>query len=165
MERFKFHSRFRKPGESVTAFVSELLSIAKFCNFRDMLETMLRDCIVCGINDSIIQRRLLSEKELSFKTAFACVSCVTALELAQGMELAAKNVRELSVPARELPSTAGPTTAVQNPVNLVGDNAPNRSPPTCYRCGKAGHYASVCKHKETVYNKCGKVGHLQKVCR
>ena len=30
---------------------------------------MLRDHIVCGINDSIIQRRLLSEKELSFKTA------------------------------------------------------------------------------------------------
>ena len=156
VERFKFHSRFRKPGESVTAFVSELRSIAKFCNFGGTLETMLRDRIVCGINDSIIQRRLLSEKELSFKTA---------LELAQGMESAAKNVRELSVPARELPSTAGPTTAVQNPVNLIGDNALNRSPPTCYRCGKAGHYASVCKHKETVCNKCGKVGHLQKVCR
>ena len=117
---------------------------------------MLRDRIVCGINGSIIQRWLLSEKELSFKTA---------LELAQGMESAAKNVRELSVPVRELPSTAGPTTAVQNPVNLVGDNAPNRSSPTCYRYGKAGHYASVCKHKETVCNKCGKVGHLQKVCR
>ena len=28
VERFKFHTRFRKPGESVTAFVSELRSIA-----------------------------------------------------------------------------------------------------------------------------------------
>ena len=27
------------------------------------------------------------------------------------------------------------------------------------------HYASSCKHKETVYKKCRKVGHLQKVCR
>ena len=156
VEKFKFHLRFRKPGESVTALVSELRSIAKSCNFGDTLETMLLDHIVCGINDSIIQRRLLSKKELSFKPA---------LELAQGMESATKNVRELSVPARELPSTAAPTTAVQNPVNLVGDNAPNRSPSTCYRCGKAGHYASVCKYKETVCNKCGKMGHLQKVCR
>jgi len=55
VERFKFHSRFRKPGESVTVFVSEIHSIAKHCNFGDTLETMLRDCIVCGINDTIIQ--------------------------------------------------------------------------------------------------------------
>ena len=108
MERFKFHTRFRKPGESVTAFVSELRSIAKSCNFGDTLKTMLRDHIVCGINDSIIQRRLLAEKGLSFKTT---------LELAQGMELAAKNVRELNVPTQELPSTAGPTAAAHNPVN------------------------------------------------
>ena len=64
------------------------------------------------------------------------------------MESAAKNVRELNVPTRELPSITGHTTAVQNPVNLVGDNAPNKSSPTCYRCGKAGQYASVCKYKE-----------------
>ena len=47
----KFHTRFRKTGESVTAFVSELRSIAK-CG--DTLKTMLRDCIVCGINDAVI---------------------------------------------------------------------------------------------------------------
>ena len=69
---------------------------------------MLRDCTVCGINDSVIQRRLLAKKGLLFKTA---------LELTQAMESAAKNVRELNVPARELPSTAGPTAAAQNPVN------------------------------------------------
>jgi len=55
MERFKFHTRFRKPEESVTVLVSELRSITKHCNFRDMLETMLRGRIVCGINDTIIQ--------------------------------------------------------------------------------------------------------------
>ena len=63
VERFKFHTRFRKPGESITAFVSELCSLAKSCNFRDTMETMLRDHIACGINDTIIQHCLLSEKE------------------------------------------------------------------------------------------------------
>ena len=47
VKRYKFHTRFRKSGEFVTAFVSELRSIAKFCNFGDTLETMLRDCINC----------------------------------------------------------------------------------------------------------------------
>ena len=56
VEHFKFHTRFRKAGESVTAFVSELCSIAKYCNFRDTLKIMLRDRIVCGIKDVVIQR-------------------------------------------------------------------------------------------------------------
>ena len=41
------------------------------------------------------------------------------------MELAATNVRELNVSAKEIPSTAGPTAADQNPVNLAGDSVPN----------------------------------------
>ena len=58
VERFKFCTKFWKPGESVTVFVSELHSIAKSCNFRDALKTMLRDRIVCGINNIIIQNCL-----------------------------------------------------------------------------------------------------------
>ena len=65
VQRFKFHSRSRKPGESVANFVSELRALAEFCNFGSSLEAMLRDQFVCGINDSAIQRRLLGEVPLS----------------------------------------------------------------------------------------------------
>jgi len=107
---------------------------------------MLRDCIVCGINDGVIQRRLLSEKELTFKTA---------LEIIQGMELVAKNVKELMnrPDGTMLPTPVHHVTEATKPANV------------CYRCGKPGHYAPKCKHKETVCSKCGKVGHLLKVCR
>ena len=113
VERYKFHTRFRKSGESVAAFVSELRSIAKFCNFGETLETMLRDRIVCGINDAVIQCRLLSEKDLTFKTT---------LELAQSMESAAKNLKELNDSSQlKPPATAGstPMRMVLEPVLLL----------------------------------------------
>ena len=53
VERYKFHTRFRKPGESVATFVSELRTLAQTCNFRDSLGDMLRDRLVCGINDAL----------------------------------------------------------------------------------------------------------------
>ena len=58
VERYKFHTRFRKPGESVATFVSELRTLAQTCNFGDSLGDMLRDQLVCGINDDYIQRHL-----------------------------------------------------------------------------------------------------------
>ena len=55
VERCKFHSRFRKPGESVATFVSELRSLSEFCNFGDTLDVMIRDRLVCGINDDTLR--------------------------------------------------------------------------------------------------------------
>ncbi len=66
VQRFKFHSRFRKPMESVAKFVSELRLLAEFCNFGTSLEEMLRDRLVCGIQNSHIQKQLLGEKTLTF---------------------------------------------------------------------------------------------------
>jgi len=83
------------------------------------------------------------------------LSFKTALELAQGMELAAKNVKELTMPAQDPLSTARPTTVAQNPINQIGDNTANKPQSICYRCGKVGYYASFCKYKETICNKCG----------
>ena len=60
--------------------------MAQTCQFGMTLETMIRDRLVCRVNNDLIQRRLLSETSLDLKKA---------LELALGMETAAKNVREL----------------------------------------------------------------------
>jgi len=90
VQRFKFNSRSRRQGESVATFVAELRAIAAWCNFGETLEAMLRDRIVCGINDSTIQKRLLAESKLTYQQA---------LDLARGLETAAKNVKELRTPS------------------------------------------------------------------
>ena len=74
VQRFKFNSRSRQPGESVGTFVAELRRLSEHCQYGDTLDDMLRDRLVCGIADSRLQRRLLAEPDLTFKKA---------LELAQ----------------------------------------------------------------------------------
>ena len=59
VQRFRFYSRFCQPGESILAFVAELRSLAKDSEFGGSLEENLRDKLVCGVSDPVIQKRLL----------------------------------------------------------------------------------------------------------
>ena len=51
VQRLKFFSRSRHAGESVATFFAELKRLSEHCNFGDALEDMLRDRLVCGIQD------------------------------------------------------------------------------------------------------------------
>ena len=49
--------------------MAELRSLARYCKFGASLNDLLRDRIVCGINDENIQRLLLAEKTLTLDSA------------------------------------------------------------------------------------------------
>nr|XP_055046280.1 LOW QUALITY PROTEIN: uncharacterized protein K02A2.6-like [Misgurnus anguillicaudatus] len=147
VQRFKFHSHFRKPGDSISKFVAELRQLSEHCEFGLTLEDMLRDRLVCGVNNDVIQRRLLSEATLSFGKA---------LEIAQGMESAANNAKDIQKANGSAGAGVSDVLHVSKPVK--------EKTVECYRCGGA-HYANVCKFKETVCHNCGKKGHLAKKCR
>ena len=106
VQRYKFHTRIRQSGETIATFVAELRRIAQYCNFGDSLNDSLRDRLVCGVNEDNIQRRLLSEKVLTFDKA---------MEIAVSMETAKKNVDELQA----VPATVHKVCSL-----------------SCYRCGK-----------------------------
>ena len=120
VQRYKFHTRTRQPSESTTQFVAELRALAQYCNFGASLTDLLRDRIVCGINDDHIQRILLSEKALTFEKA---------LELAVSLETARKNVSELQ------------GTAMLQAVHRIANHA-------CYHCGRGGHQPDKCRFKQ-----------------
>ena len=148
VQRFKFHGRFRKQGESVATYVAELRCLAEFCNFGSTLEDMLRDQLVWGISNDAIQQRLLQEAKLTYKRA---------VELAQGLETAAQNVKTLKTHGAEPAKTETKASASVHKVANKGI--------MCHRCGKAGHIAPKCHFKDTICHKCGKKGHLKAVCR
>ena len=140
VRRFQFHSRTRRDGESISAYVAELRKLSEHCDFEATLETMLRDRLVCGINDSRLQRRLLAEKDLTFQTA---------MDIAQAMEAADRSAKDL---AKLPPSTA--------PVNFVRKQREGN----CYRCG-GKHTATTCSFKDADCHNCGKKGHITRACR
>ncbi|TWW76465.1 Retrovirus-related Pol polyprotein from transposon 412 [Takifugu flavidus] len=74
-------------------FVAVLRKLAQDCNYGDKLSEIIRDRLVCGIVDDRIQRRLLSEPDLTFDKA---------LKLAQAIETACKDVKELMQSAEVL---------------------------------------------------------------
>ena len=154
VERCRFHGRYRKPGESIATFVSELRSLTEFCNFGATLETMIRDRLVCGVNDVGIQKRLLSEPGLTY---------AKAVELAQSLESAAQNVKELKVkPEGRDPVQPNP----RQEVHKLASSSSRRSVLTCYRCGKAGHVVAKCRFsKDVICHQCGKTGHLRRACK
>ncbi len=69
VQRFKFNSRVRRQGETISEFVAALRQLTEHCAFGKTLDDMLRDRLVCGINEGRLQRRLLAETTLSFSKA------------------------------------------------------------------------------------------------
>ena len=150
VQRFNFHSRARRPGETVSAFVAELRKHSEHCAFRTTLNDMLRDRLVCGILDQRIQRRLLAEPDLSFDKA---------LELSVAAEAAERNTRELDQGMKP-PSVHKLAGSGERPCR--GGRA--QSSQKCYRCG-GEHKQEMCRFKDSTYHHCGKRGHIAKVCR
>ena len=64
----------------------ELRKLTEHCNVGECFPEMLRDRLVCGINDKKIQRRVLAEQDLTLKKAE---------EIVLGEELAAKHVVDI----------------------------------------------------------------------
>jgi len=64
-ERFHFYRRSQAPAESIAAFVADLRKLAITCKFGAFLDEALRDRLVCEVRSEQIQKKLLSEKDLT----------------------------------------------------------------------------------------------------
>ena len=159
-ERFHFHQRVQKQGENMTEFLAQLRQLATHCKFGNYLNEALRDRFVCGLRDEAIQRKLLSETDLTLSRA---------LELARGLEVASKQAKELKeTRTSEVPIHALTTSKQQQFSRNTRSSQKTQISANslkCNRCGGIRHTAQVCRFREAICHACHKKGHLAKMCR
>ena len=67
--RHKFFTCKQRGGQSFDEFVTELKKRSADCEFDTLRDSLIRDIIICGINDNRLRERLLSEPELTLQIA------------------------------------------------------------------------------------------------
>lgn len=134
VQRTKFYTRNRQPGESITDYVAELRSMCEDCRFGTFLDEMLRDKLVVGVNDNNIQRRLLAEKDtITFNEAF---------KIAVNIESASKHLRDIQTKKIEVNKIFTPPRRQTEKIKYE-TRSNERSEEECTRCG-ATHETSKC---------------------
>ena len=58
-ERFVFGNSQQRPGQSAEEFIAELRRLASSCNFGQLRDELIRDRLVIGIADKIVQAQML----------------------------------------------------------------------------------------------------------
>ena len=148
-ERFYFYKRDQAAGESIADFDAALRKLAIHCDFGANLPDTPRDRLVCGLNQEAMQRRLLSEKKLTYDKAMEAAD--RNLKGFKGADVAVHKVTERSFNSRDQHSDR--------------HSSNSRESSRCFRCGRGNHGEAECKFREATCHRCGKVGHIAPVCR
>ena len=144
-ECFRFHKRDQKDGESILVYVAELRNLSEDCDFNAYLNDALRDRLVCGIKHGNIQKKLLSESDLTLQKA---------IDIATAMETAVKDAFELQQQHR-------PDFVHQLSKKPTSNTKPKEKNMACFRCDRFNHTPDECRFKEDTCPFCSKKRHIE----
>ena len=162
MERHKFNTRNQKAGEAIESYVSDLRIKAKSSNLGELYEELIRDRLVCGINNDHLRKVLLRDSDLTLAKAISICQIHKVTEMHNktlaSPQQSATNVdvvqpRFMRKPGQKINMKSQSDTNTRNIVN-------------CYNCG-GGHAAKKdkCPAFGQQCHSCKKWNHFKKCCQ
>ena len=128
---------------------AELQHSTQYCGYGTVLNDMLPDRLVCGVNHSQIKQKVLSEG--SSLTLEKAPSIAISIEVAIKQSLSINNNQQLSQKSNE------------SQESVLKVNSEQKSEKLCYRCD-GNHKPETCLFKEKECFYCKTKGHTIKVC-
>ena len=163
--RYRFKSRRQQDGESFEQFVTELKLLIRDCSYPlDIVDDLIRDHIVFGIQSNEIREKLIREG--------SDMSLDKCIDLARTHELSQSQCRDMGQPP------AAAVDAVRQPLRTRRNTRPNRrteggtahpqqqrrQQQICGNCGQK-HQKGNCPAFGLKCHNCAKMNHFAKVCR
>lgn len=70
-ERHCFYTRHQKAGEGFDSFLKDVKILAKSCEFQNQTDSLVRDRLVFGINNNVLQENLIKQGNISLEDAIS----------------------------------------------------------------------------------------------
>ena len=150
-ERYKFNSCSQEANEGIDAYVTKLRRLASSCEYGQLEDQMIWDRIVIGTRSNTVRGRLLHDNQLNLNKAIEICRADEAANLQLQSMGSSSTSKEASL---HYALSKKPITRQAKPRTK-----------TCKYCGKDPHDKSKCPAKGDICAKCGKANHWAKVCR
>ena len=155
-ERYKFFSRAQESGESIDQYVTILRKLCETCEFGTLKNSLTKDRIVLGVNNTKTRERLLRVPDLTLEKALDVVRSAEATEIQMKELDSDSSVHGIGKDKNK--STRKKTSS---------DDEEKRPPSKTFNCWNCGtrHGSRECPAYGKTCNNCQKRNHFQSVCR
>ena len=163
-ERYLFNKRTQNLGESFDNFLSELRRLARTCDYGDLVESIITDRIVLGIQSDVTRRKLLQIRKLSLNAA---------IDVCKSSEIAHRQLQAISAPTEVHALHFAPKRSAQR---QKSEQRTAKGRTVASRDGSVGRHCKYCKRQHEMRKeacpaygqtcrKCGKQNHFATACR
>ena len=173
MERHKFNTRTQQRGESIQTYISDLKNKASTCEFGDLKDEMIKDRLVCGIENDKLRRSLLREDKLTLQKAIELCQISDLFERRMKELTTTSEVHEVTYPRKKDPSNRQRQQRQQASNNrkesgknpqMAKLNDEEHRQRQCSYCGNL-HKQKNCPAYGKKCRACSKLNHFERVCR
>ncbi|XP_064470230.1 uncharacterized protein K02A2.6-like [Ornithodoros turicata] len=166
-ERAVFNSRSQLEGEPAADFITALYALVETCEYGNLKDELLRDRIVVGVRDKKLSTKLQMESDLTLERAVLLTKQTETVGRQQeNLKHSANAAPAQTVHVDRLQAKSKQTKKIQAKAVSSSTEEHSKATQSCYWCGKPGkHPRPQCPAAKARCNKCGKPGHFASVCK